>query len=180
MGHNVVMKIELSKKLKGKQREAIRHALRIASHDHPAINDLKLLKIGALNKRDAELFGGFAYYKNNKGYIKLDRRDDVLTTIETFSHEITHIAQYARGDLRDTKYFTIWKECVKIPHFLIAFIPFGDVKYNPIYWYSAWEVEARKYSAKLLKEIENRDYNCGYRNLLAEGRRVRYWLCNSQ
>jgi hypothetical protein len=147
------MKITISKKFSRKEREIICAVWKLARHDHK-IENLRSLKFSPLGKIEQALFGGYAYVQNRKGTVKLARDQSTMHFIETVAHELTHIGQYASGDLEDSQHFTFWRNGVILPHALLAMPVFGDIKYNPFYWFAPWEREARKYAAKILKEIQ--------------------------
>lgn len=147
------MKITISKKFSHKEREIISAVWKLARHDHK-IDGLRSLKVSPLGKVEQALFGGYAFVHKRKGTVKLARDQSTVHFIETIAHELTHIGQYASGALSDTQHFTFWRNGLFLPHALLAMPVFGDIKYNPFYYFAPWEIEARKYAEKLVKEIQ--------------------------
>jgi hypothetical protein len=82
--------------------------------------------------------GQFHFKSDTKSHIKIKSNRNVIGIIITIFHEITHLKQYLKKELIDTKFGTIWK---------------GNAVPNTVDYYDKpYEVDARFHEIKIYRK----------------------------
>lgn len=146
------MKIEIQKSLK--HRKHIKYALAI-TQKRLSFANIKKLKVIMLGKKNSKKFYGDADFnpKTGTAIIRLSRTNSDLRAISTMFHELKHVNQYSTGcikDIRDGfKSRTVYRNILHIP----------SLAQKLFYWVLPWEIEARHFETKMMREICGPDWD---------------------